>query len=43
MILNILISLISYKVIFSAGVDGNVYGWPIAKDARIDVISANNR
>lgn len=30
-------------VVFSAGIDGNVYGWPIAKDARIDVISANNR
>ena len=36
-------SLVYCKVIFSAGVDGNVYGWPIAKDARIDVISANNR
>lgn len=23
--------------------DGNVYGWPVAKDARIDVMSANNR
>ena len=27
----------------SVGMDGNVYGWPIAKDARIDVLSANNR
>ena len=31
------------QVVFTAGMDGNVYGWPIAKDARIDVLSANNR
>jgi WD40 repeat protein len=31
------------QVIFSAGIDGNVYGWPVTKDARIDVVAANNR
>mmetsp|Transcript_15032 Transcript_15032/g.16277 ORF Transcript_15032/g.16277 Transcript_15032/m.16277 type:complete len:1892 (-) Transcript_15032:105-5780(-) len=31
------------QVLFSAGLDGNVYGWPIAKDGKIEVISANNR
>ena len=31
------------QVLFSAGMDGNVYGWPIAKDGRIDVITASNR
>jgi WD40 repeat protein len=31
------------QVVFSAGMDGNIYGWPIAKDGRIDVIAASNR
>lgn len=30
-------------VVFSAGVDGNVYGWPLSKVGRIDVIVANAR
>lgn len=31
------------QVLFSAGMDGNVYGWPIASSGRMDVISASNR
>jgi hypothetical protein len=31
------------QVLFSAGLDGNVYGWPIHKEGKIEVISANNR
>lgn len=31
------------QILFSAGMDGNVYGWPIFKEGRIDVIAANNR
>lgn len=31
------------QVLFSAGLDGNVYGWPVAKEGRLDVIAANNR
>ena len=31
------------QVLFSAGMDGNVYGWPIAKDGRMDIIAASNR
>jgi len=31
------------QAVFTAGLDGNVYGWPAAADARIDVLSANNR
>jgi hypothetical protein len=31
------------QVLFSAGLDGNVYGWPINKDGKIEVIAANNR
>ena len=31
------------QVLFSAGLDGNVYGWPIAQSGRMDIISANNR
>lgn len=31
------------EVVFSAGTDGNVYGWPVSREARIDVVSANNR
>lgn len=31
------------EVIISAGTDGNVYGWPISRENRIDIISANNR
>lgn len=31
------------EVVFSAGSDGNIYGWPVSKENRIDVISANNR
>lgn len=31
------------QVLFSAGMDGNVYGWPIAHSGRMDVISASNR
>jgi hypothetical protein len=31
------------QAVFTAGLDGNVYGWPVAADARIDVLSANNR
>ena len=30
-------------MLFSAGLDGNVYGWPVAKEGRLDVIAANNR
>jgi hypothetical protein len=30
-------------VVFSAGIDGNVYGWPLSKVGRIDVIVANAR
>jgi WD40 repeat protein len=31
------------QVLFSAGMDGNVYGWPIAHSGRVDIISASNR
>jgi hypothetical protein len=31
------------QVLFSAGLDGNVYGWPIAHAGRMDVIAASNR
>jgi WD40 repeat protein len=31
------------QVLFSAGLDGNVYGWPVAKEGRLDVIAASNR
>lgn len=31
------------QVLFSAGMDGNVYGWPIAKEGRLDIIAASNR
>lgn len=31
------------QVLFSAGLDGNVYGWPIAHAGRMDVIVASNR
>jgi len=31
------------EVLFSAGMDGNVYGWPISREGRLDVISATNR
>lgn len=31
------------QVLFSAGMDGNVYGWPIAHSGRVDVIAASNR
>ena len=31
------------QVLFSAGADGNVYGWPIAKPGRMDIIAASNR
>ncbi|RYG67046.1 hypothetical protein EON64_08325 [archaeon] len=31
------------QVLFSAGMDGNVYGWPVAQDGRMEVVSANNR
>ena len=30
-------------VVFSAGVDGTVYGWPISRDGRIDVLASNPR
>jgi hypothetical protein len=28
------------EVVFSAGSDGNVYGWQISREHRIDVVSA---
>jgi len=31
------------QVLFSAGMDGNVYGWPIAKEGRLDIVAASNR
>ena len=31
------------QFIFSAGVDGSVIGWPIAKQGRIDVVASNPR
>ena len=31
------------QILFSAGMDGNVYGWPIAHSGRVDIISASNR
>ena len=30
-------------VLFSASVDGTVYGWPTARDGRIDVVASNPR
>ena len=26
-------------MVFSSGGDGNIYGWPISKESRIDVVS----
>eukprot|EP01038_Epipyxis_sp_PR26KG_P006221 gene6221-8573_t len=31
------------QVLFSAGSDGNVYGWPVSKDGRLDVVAASAR
>ena len=31
------------EVVFSAGSDGNVYGWPVSKDGRIECVSASGR
>jgi len=27
------------QVIFSAGMDGNIYGWPVAQEGRLDILS----
>lgn len=31
------------EVLFSAAMDGNVYGWPVSREGRMEVVSANNR
>eukprot|EP01039_Chlorochromonas_danica_P002482 gene2482-2720_t len=31
------------EVLFSAGMDGNVYGWPVSREGRMEVVAANTR
>lgn len=31
------------QILFSAGMDGNVYGWPVNGGSRIDIVSSNSR